>query len=250
MKARRSGERGGADLWTRPVAGIIVSAVLLLSTGLPSFGQSVLPRHVSGLSFGGLFPTGGFNERVTRNGLEVGAFYGWRVRNTPVFYGIELSLSAYGHILTSETLDSVPGLTLDIETFNSILQTLAYVRIQPRRGAAVTYLEALAGFSYLFTETLVMGDMDDLDDVITRTNMEDTTVTAGIGAGVSIRLGRPAKRSRRGPFFEAKVRYMVGGRAEYLRQGSRAAGEDPLALFPERSTTSFLTAQMGLSWFF
>jgi hypothetical protein len=250
MKARKSGERGDRDLGNRPAARIIISAVLLLVASLPSFAQSAIPHTMSGLSFGGLFPTGGFNERVTRNGLEIGAFYGWRAHNTPLFYGAELSLSAYGHIVTSETLDSVPGVTLDIETFNSILQTLAFVRIQPRTGVAVTYLEALAGLSYLFTGTLIMGDADDLDDVITRTNMEDTTVAAGIGAGLSVRLGRPARHPGRAPFLDVKVRYMLGGRAEYLRQGSQAAGEDPYTLFPERSTTSFLTAQLGLTWFF
>lgn len=248
MRTRKSDKRGARGRIRRPAARIALSAVLLLLTSLFSFGQSGLPRRVGGFSFGGLFPMGGFNERVEQNGLGLGLYYGWRARNAPVFYGLELSFDAYGHAVRN---GSAYGLEFDVETFNSIGQGLAFVRIQPRTGAVVTYLEALAGVSYLFTETSLVGADDTWDESLdSETNFDDVTVTAGVGAGVSVRLSRGAGGFGRGTFLDFKVRYMAGGRAEYLKQGSSYPGEFDDSVLPERSATSFVTAQLGLSWFF
>jgi hypothetical protein len=195
MKERRS---KGIDSRLRArslAAGAVLPAVLLFATVLPSFGGPGLPRRTWGLALGGLFPAGAFNDRVPQNGLGMGFFYGWRVGDAPVFAGLELSLHAYGRVSRPTSLVDYPGLMVDVETLNNIMQGLGVVRIQPRTGAVVTYVEVLAGISYLFTETTISGGYDYDDDLYSETNFDDVTVTAGAGGGLSIRPGRAARRA-------------------------------------------------------
>ena len=234
MKARRPGERSGWGLGTRPAAGIIISAVLLLSAGLPSFGQSGLPRRAWGLTLGGLFPMGEFNSRVGKDAIGVSAFYAWRVGRAPAFFGVEANGHIYAHSLFS-----------DDDTYNTVAQGLAFLRLQPRTGSVVAYLEVLAGVNYLSTSSEYYDDY--LDEYTSEVEFQDITVAAGAGAGLCMQLGRGAKTMSpdgKPTYLDFKVRYVFGGYANYLREGGDGS------LFPEHSRTNVITIQLGLTWFF
>jgi hypothetical protein len=238
---------------TVKVARIILLAGMLFFPALLSFGQSGLPRGLAGFSFGGLFPAGAFNDHVSQDGFGIDFFYGRRAGNTPVFLGLELSVSYYGDVHRHEYLEGIPEVRVDVETFNNIGQGLFFARLQPRGGTVRTYIEGLAGISYLWTDTTISGHEFPYDEISSDTNFDDVTVTAGAGAGLSVRLSRRSTQEtgrRRGTFLEFKVRYMAGGRARYLKQGSIVVVGDQFSFTPERSATSFLTAQAALSWFF
>jgi len=235
MKARLTGEHGARGRWIRPVAGICLSVLLILSSALISFGQAGQPRRVWGFAVGGLFPMGEFNLRVGKDAIGASAFYAWRIGGAPVFFGIE----AAGHIYPQSLFKS------DVDTYNTVAQGLTFFRLQPRTGSVVTYFEALAGINYLSTSSVYYDDYSGEYD--SEVEFQDITVAAGVGAGLCMQLGRGAKTMNpdgKPTYLDFKVRYVFGGYANYLRE----AGDGSLS--PEHSRTNVLTVQMGLSWFF
>jgi hypothetical protein len=118
----------------------------------------------------------------------------------------------------------------------------------------MTYVEGLAGLSYLFTETTISEHEYPYDEVGSDVNFHSLTVTAGAEAGLSIRLNKrraqDPDRGWGGSFIDLKVRYMAGGRASYLKEGALVVEGNDVAYFPDRSATSFITVQAGFSWFF
>lgn len=236
--------------------GTVVLAVgFLAAFALPALGQSLFSRGFCGLSLGGLFPTGEFNQHVPQEGYGAAAYYTWRLGRSPLLVGVEAAYSEYGHAHRVEYLEGIPEAGVDVDTSNSIAQGLLLLRLQPRSGRIVTFVEGLAGMSYLWTETTI-GDPDDEGSYsASETNLYDFTWTAGVGAGVSFRLKAPGggsdpELSRAGGFLELKVRYMAGGWAEYLKKGSIVVDGNGYTYTPERSTTNVITVQVGFSWFF
>jgi len=219
---------------------------------LLSFGQSAPSRRMCGLTLGGLFPVGAFNDHVSQDGYGLDAYYGWRLRRTPVFMGLELSMHIYGHVNREVYLEEIPEVPLHVVTENNIGQTLLFLRLQPRGGKITTFIEGVAGVSYIWTDSTITGAGAD-NDVATETNFDDTTWTAGAGAGLSVRVGRSRVQGSgrgKGAFLELKVRYQAGGRADYLKKGSLVVEGNELSFTAERSATSFVTAQVGFSYFF
>jgi hypothetical protein len=212
----------------------ILGALLFLSTALASYGQADPPRRIWGGSLGGIFPAGEFRDRIDRPGIGLSLFYGWRLGNMPVFVGGEFTVQEFGHSLFAE-----------IDSYNAILQGLAFIRIRPRTGAVLTYLEGLAGVSYVTTETDY--GWDEYGDSIVEIDSEDLGLTAGFGAGLSFRIGRRGANAGapgRGTYLDLNVRYLTGGHADYLLvlpDGSFA---------PQTSRTSFVTAKVGLTYVF
>ena len=242
MNARGTNRHGPRDRGVRAVGKIILLAGLLFFPALPSFGQAPPFRNISGLAAGGLFPTGPFNDHVSQEGIGVGGFYARRLGSSPLLVGADLSFADYGHTSWVAYLLGMPE--LDVDTKNSIVQGLALLRIQPRTGRVATFVEGLAGISYLYTATAV-GTLED-GSTDWETNHSDWTWTAGAGAGLSILLGKSwaddsGERLRR-TVLELKVRYLAGGQADYLKKGSY--------LTPERSATSVITLQVGISQVF
>src|SRR5512143_188753 len=155
---RETNNRGPRDRGVRAVGRILLLAGLLSFPALPSFGQALPFRNISGLTAGGLFPTGPFNDHVSQEGVGAGGFYVRRLGSSPLLVGADLSFADYGHTSWIAYLLGMPE--IDVDTKNSIVQGLAVLRIQPRTGRVTTFVEGLAGISYLYTATAV-GTLDD-----------------------------------------------------------------------------------------
>lgn len=238
----------------RGAARFLLPAALSLLTSSLAFGGADESRRVTGFSLGGLFPAGAFNRNVSQNGIGLGSSYGWRIGRSPLFAGAELSIHFYGYVHRHEYLSGIPEVRLDVETFNNILQGLFFLRAQPRSGDVRPYVEALAGISYLFTDSAISGHEFPWDEIAYEINFDDLTVSAGIGAGLAFRLGRRRAgglgHGRRETLLDVKVRYMAGGRAKYLKQGSIVVEGETYHFQADQSATSFITAQVGLSFFY
>jgi hypothetical protein len=235
MRARREVGRRSRGFGRGPAAGIVLAAVFLISSARFSYGQSDPPRRAWGLMAGGLFPMGEFNSKVGTDAIGASVFFAWRLGRTPVYAGVE----AAGHIYPRSLFGD------DNDTYNTIIQGLAFLRLQPRTRSAAPYLEVLAGLHFLRTATIYYDDY--WDEYFTETDFEGIAMAAGIGAGLCMRLGRDAKPTTRfgkPTYLDFKVRYVFGGRADYMKELADGS------LYKERSKTNFLTAQLGLSWFF
>ena len=213
---------------------VALAGLLILSFVLASYGQAGLPRRTWGCAASGLFPTGDFNRHTGKNSFGAGLYGGWRIGNSPLLFGIEADAQFNGVSLFRKS-----------DSYNTVLQGLAFLRLQPRSGTVITYVEVVAGCNYLSTETVYAGDIEDEDS--STIEIQDVTPAAGAGAGLCIKLDRHAANpggKGRPTYLEFKVRYVAGGHANYMKE--LAGG----TLVPEHSATSFITAQMGLSWFF
>ncbi len=233
-------KRTGRPRAARLCVGAVLAVALLAGAGL-SFGQAPQFRNLIGVAAGGLFPAGAFNDHVRQEGVGAGFFYARRLGPSPLLAGVELSFFDYGHKSWVAYLLGLPEVVGD--TSNSIFQGLAVLRIQPRTGRVTTFVEGLAGFSDFFTATAV--GTDDEGETDWELDLDDWTWAAGVGAGMSILVGKrpPAASGEKlhRTFFEIKARYLAGGRADYLKKGS---------FTPERSATSVITVQAGLSFVF
>jgi len=208
--------------------------ILVISSASLSRAQSAPPRRAWGMMAGGLFPMGEFNYKFGTDAIGASVFFAWRIDRTPFYGGVE----AAGHIYPR-------SLGVDEDTYNTIFQGLAFLRLQPRGRSAVPYLEVLAGLHFLRTSTVYYDDY--WGEYYTETDFEGIAAAAGAGAGLCMPLGRGARTTTRfgkPSYLEFKVRYMLGDRADYLRELADGS------FGKERSRTDFLTAQLGLSWFF
>jgi hypothetical protein len=234
------------------LAWIGLAATLLLFPAFPAFGQSYQARSQFGLSLGGLFPTGAFNHHVSQEGYGLATCYARRIGAGPLLVGAEFLYSEYGHTRRVEYLEGIPEVGVKVDTTNSIFQGLLLLRLQPRRGRVTSFIEALAGVSYLWTESAIGGD--DEGTLASETNFDDWAWAAGVGAGLSFRLKEQkvggAVIEDRGVYLELKARYMAGGQAEYLKKGSIIVVGNEYSFTPERSATSFFSIQAGVSWVF
>jgi hypothetical protein len=237
-------------------ARIILTGGLLAGMVIAAFGQSRLPRTLDGLALGGLFPTGAFNQHVSQEGLGAAAYYARRLGRSPLMLGLEVSYAEYGHVYREEFAADSPDGVVDVNTSNNLSQAVVLLRLQPRRGRIMTFLEALAGASYFWTRTTV-GESEpeeDLSPLAADNDFEDIAWSAGVGAGLSVQLMKSEKADptfpRSGLFLELKVRYMAGGQAEYLKKGSIVVVGGEYTFTPERSATSHVTVQLGLSFLY
>lgn len=252
MSARRRIWPDTEDGGRGPGAGIVLLTVILLVSAGLSFGQDPGRRAMFGLTLGGLFPVGAFNDHVSQEGFALGIYYGVMLRKAPVYAGFELSAGFYGYTHRHEYMNGIPEVRLDVETFNNIVQGHFLLRAEARRGAVRPFVEGLAGLSYLFTDTTISEHAFPWEEIASDINSRDLTAAAGAGGGLAIRLGwsrrRHPDRARGETVIEVKVRYMAGGRAKYLKQGSIVVEGDDVTYTLERSATSFITAQAGISF--
>jgi len=241
----------------RPARVLVAGAVLFFAAGVAFGGQEpswspAKGKWMAGLTLGGGFPLGEFRANIGHPGGGLDFFLGTRLGNSSFVAGFDLSYILYGIESRDEYLSGTIPLQVEVETTNNILQGLLFLRFQPFGGRVRPYIEALAGLSYLFTDTSIY-DEDGLDreEIASDINFDDATLAVGAGAGMEIRLGkyRSSGRSMRRPeyFLDLKVRYVSGGTAQYLREGAIVQDGDGVTYLYNESKTNLVSIQIGLS---
>jgi hypothetical protein len=103
----------------------------------------------------------------------------------------------------------------------------------------------LVGLHYLWTQTSI----DDDDDDISSTNFDDTTGSFGAGGGVLVGL----YRAPMGAFdidLDIGVRFLAGGEARYLTEGSIIRENGNVTYLVSESDTHLFTANFGVMFSF
>ena len=152
----------------------------------------------------------------------------------------------YGHERQRVPLSETIGgrILVDLTTDNNI----AYIGVGPQigvpNGRLRPYVNAYAGYSYLFTQSSVRGTAYD-EEFASTTNFDDWTFAYGGGGGVYIPLGG---RGSSPVSLDLGVKYHNNGEAEYLREGDIVDNNDnTITVFPTRSDTDLLTFHIGVS---
>ena len=227
----------------------------LLLSGLLMLGDTGQATAQSGFMGGGHFmlgnPRGEFGRNVENIGFGGSLFGGFRLGPTPVVLGIEGGAMIYGHERRSEPLSlTIPDVRVDVTTSNNFFMGHALLRLQPQRGFVRPYVDGFLGFNHLNTTTSV--DSEDYyedDPVFRSTNFSDTSLSYGAGGGLMIKLVDSVTDGG-DPFdvmLDLRLRYMIGGQAEYLREGSIERDLGSVTFDTFQSKTDALFFQVGVA---
>jgi hypothetical protein len=207
------------------------------------------PRFQTTFSFTMGFPQGEFGDNVDDTGLGMTAGFNYRIGHSPVLIGGSFGFLQYGSVSRLAPLGpDIPDVIVEVDTNNNILMAHFLVRYEFGRLEARVkpYAEGLVGIHYLWTQTSI-DDSDD-DDFAT-TNFDDTTGSFGAGGGVLIGL----YHAPIGAFnidLDLGVRFMAGGEARYLTEGSIIRDNGNVTYLVSESDTHIITTNFGVIFSF
>lgn len=231
-------------------------AVIVLGVCVPSYldaqqSQPTQGNVEAGLGFLLGFPQGEFKQNVDKIGAGLGLNIAYLFRPVPLSIGAEGGFMIYGHVTRKAPWsETIPDVTLDVETSNYIAQLHMFLRLQPSEGPVRPYMDGLIGLNYFWTETSVKSEsrLTSGEEIASSTNQSDMAFSYGGGGGLKVRVYETVTKDNKlvSLLVDLRVRYLIGGKAEYVREVS--VGNDNKPRYDIReSTTDLLTAQLGVS---
>lgn len=220
-------------------------------TSVQAQNASGAVRPQGSISFLVGVPQGEFRDNVSNPGFGLDVFGGLGFGRSPVVIGLDVGFLIYGRERRSEPFsNTIPDVTVEVETTNNILQTHFVLRLQPPDGAIRPYADALIGFKYLFTQTRIESErFGDNESIASSTNFDDFALSYGIGGGLTIDLYRPQGEDKevQSVGLQLGVQYLLGSEADYLRKGSIRREGGSIEFDVERSRTTFLEPYLGVA---
>lgn len=217
---------------------ILITAILVLMLPATALGQVDLSGY-----FTIALPQGEFDEKVESNGFGFTGQALFSVTGSPVSIGGSFGGVIYGRETRKEPFSTtIPDVTVDVETNNYILLGHAVLRIQPPAGPFRPYAEGVIGFHYLFTQTTIKSREE---DIASDTNFDDGVFSYGGGGGIMLQVydGGSSKSVR--VYIDAGARYLKGGKARYLKEGSIRREDGRVLYDVEESETDLLAIHIG-----
>lgn len=224
-----------------------------LMSAVPLF--SLLGQEFMGSAnfFVGL-PQGPFKDNVENAGVGLTANIGYAPREVPFMVGLEFGFMNYGTDRRREPFSTtIPDVTVDVESSNNFALGHLLLRLQPNTGSIRPYLEGAAGFHYLFTSTSIKNIGGEGEEIASSTNLDDITFSLGGGGGVLIRVWQKdqddddEENPLSAAMIDLRLRYLSGGEAEYLKEGSIRRENGRVVYDVKRSKTDLLSVQIGVS---
>jgi hypothetical protein len=228
----------------------VACILLILDCPRPMFAQ---PIEIGGGLMLAL-PQSQFKRNVEGIGGGLNAYLSYAQEEQPFAFGIQLTFINYGSEDTKAVIYG-PGNPVDgkVTTSNNILSVHLLTRLQPNVGTLRPYLEGLAGWNHLFTETH-LEDEGTGETIQTRTDLDDDAFSYGAGGGVQITLSGPdsltADESSGTWSLILGARYMFGGKAKYLKEGSITRENGRVVFTTLESTTDLFQFLIGVSYHF
>jgi len=223
---------------------LLIAAFFVLSQ--PAVAQT---NFQGGLNFIAGFPQGEFKDNLDENGYGLTGEFLYSPSISPLGIGVSLGFMNYGEESRRESFSgTIREVEVEVKTTNNIVLGHLLLRAQVKQGPICPYAEGLVGFNYLFTETKIE-DIDDGDEIASSTNLDDGVFSYGAGGGVMLRLytGKVKKTKTLSILLNLGVRYIVGGEAEYLKEGSIETVNDKVVFDKIKSKTDLLTARFGVA---
>jgi hypothetical protein len=206
------------------------------------------PRFQAGWNFAISFPQGHLKDKVQAPLLGWGIDLNYAPGGGHILPGLSFLYQKYGE--DEVRLISDEGI-FDLETRNVLLQWHLSLRYRFTRSSVQPYLEALAGFHYLYTETTVR-DPESGELLGGTINHDDLAFSYGGDAGMMVKL---IDGHNRDPgsflhnvqlFLDLRGRYVWGGRAGYYTGEVILPGTGRTDINLCKSSTDMLSGQAGL----
>jgi hypothetical protein len=242
---------GRGDMKMKKVRSTAAIIIAILALSRISFTDD---RFQASLNFLMGYPQSGFKDNVDRTFYGLSGEFLYRLPRSPLSVGVTLEYLNYGSETRTGPLSvEFPEFWVDVTTRNSIFSTAAVLRLSPAGGPFCPYVEGLIGFNYLFTYTSISGDDNWSEDIASSTNFDDWALIYGAGAGAVVRaldVRSQEGQSRFSLYLDIGLRYIKGGTAEYLQEGSILRDRGYITYFPSTSTTDLLKTRFGIAFRF
>jgi hypothetical protein len=221
-----------------PVA--VLAALFVLMPPSLAFGQFEV-----GGNFTVAIPKGEFNEKVENNGFGFTGQALFSVPGSPVAIGGSFGGVIYGRETREEPFSmTIPDVTVDVETNNYILLGHIVLRIQAPAGPFRPYADGVIGFHYLFTQTSIKSREE---DIASDTNFDDGVLSYGGGGGIMFLVYDGGSAKPVSVYVDLGARYLKGGKAQYLKEGSIRREGGRVLYDVEESRTDLLAIYIGAS---
>jgi len=201
-------------------------------------------------------PQGEFRQNVNNLGIGLAGYLAAGPKSGYAKIGGEFGFLVYGNETRKEPFSTtIPDVTVDVTTSNNILFGHLLVRLQVPVGSVQPYLDGLVGFHYLFTETSIKNEQGQ-EEIATSTNFSDFTFSYGGAGGILIRIYQRKAEEKKKPgeshpiqatFLDFRVRYLIGGEANYLKEGSIRRENGKVKYDIQHSKTDIMTFQLGIT---
>lgn len=225
---------------------ILLVLILIFTVGLQIASSQGLDL---GIAVNGGFPQGAFKDNVEQNGFGLDGILGYQIPRSPFTIGINLGFITYGQDSRTENFSpNIPEVQIRVKTNNNIFTGHLFSRIEAKQGRVRPYADGLIGLNYLFTESKITDDDNfNGEAIVSTTNFDDSAFSYGAGGGVKFKIADhiDAEGDRSRWFIDLKIRYMFGGQAEYLREGSIRNVNGNLLFDSDFSHTDLLTVGVG-----
>jgi len=208
-------------------------------------------QYDAGMSLNIGFPQKEFKENIESNGYGLSGYFGYNFPESPIIIGASAKFFVYGRETRREPL--ILPVYVDVTTTNSIIMGQFMIRLQPPRGNFLPYIDGLAGFSYLSTDTRIDDDSWDDDNIASTKIFDDFTFSYGIGYGIQFcvyqnqDINNPDK-DLMGIYIDVGGQYLKGGIAEYLKEGSIQIINDRVVYETDESSTDISVLKIGVSF--
>ncbi|MFC1553349.1 hypothetical protein ACFL7D_01835 [candidate division KSB1 bacterium] len=231
------------------VWGIVLLVLILISINdTASYAQS---KFNAAIKFTLGTPQGEYRRNFNDTGFGFSVFGGYCPGNSYLFFGVEGGLISNN---LEESREHYPPYVTETNKKNSIKMFHFVVRTQKRTGIFQPFAEGLIGVIKLSrsTSSVLYGITSPVEyDRISSTSVEDfsdSTFGHGIGCGTRINI---VKKGKGNPvYIELHVRYLWGGKAEYVKDTSINQTTEEITFNYIKSHTDLLLFQMGLMFTF
>jgi hypothetical protein len=238
-------------LHTSSSAGSLVGVAAIVLSLIAPFDRVSAQDFQGGLHFLLAVPQEAFRTNIDRNGYGLSGQIGFAPYAAPFMVGLEIGYMNYGSEERQEPFSTtIPDVTVDVNTNNNIVLGHALLRLQPNTGFFRPYAEGIVGLNYLFTTTEIRNRGNVGEEVASSTNFDDVAFSYGGGGGMMFRVhqaGQDDGSGIREVLVDLRVRYVIGGEAEYLREGSIRRENGRVSYDIQRSETTILTFQIGVA---
>jgi hypothetical protein len=229
---------------------IFAVVVILICGALGEHGAHA-QNALGGLHFLVGIPMGDFKSNVDKNGYGLSASIGFAPVSSFFAVGLEAGFMRYGTERRRERFSStIPDVMVDVETSNNFALVHGVLRLQPNQGAVRPYLEGIGGINYLYTQTEIQNRGRGGEEVASSNNKSDVAFSYGGGGGMMIRLYESDDEEGAGiaeVLLDLRARYIKGGEAEYLKQGSIRRENGEVKYDVLKSHTDIMTLQLGVA---
>lgn len=222
--------------------------VTLLVTIMPAALTAKNHNFQAGLHFLAGFPQGEFEDAVDANAYGGGLNFLWSPSRSPFGIGVSLGILNYGSESRREPFSTtIPDVTVEVTASNNMFQGQMLLRAQPKRGDFRPYADALFGLNYLWTETKITDADNDAEEVASSTNQDDAALSYGAGGGIMFRIYSSTPPGDQFTILiDVGARYLFGGEAEYLKEGSIRRENGEVTYDVIKSETDLAMIQVGI----